>query len=197
MNKRLYGYARVSTKDQNLDRQLIALRNFGVPKENILIEMQSGKDFNRPIYKSLLKKLNAGDILVIKSIDRLGREYDEIVRQWRYITKKLDADIVVIDLPLLDTRKKDRDLTAHFVADIVLQILSYVAETEREFTRLRQAEGIAAAKARGVKFGRKPLARPNNYDDVYILWAKGAISATEAAERLEVSRPTFMSWARE
>ena len=149
---RVFGYVRVSARDQNEDRQLLALREIPVPEENIFLDKQSGKDFNRPGYLRLMKRLRPGDLLVVKSIDRLGRDYDEIMEQWRVITKEKGTDILVLDMPLLDTRKKGRDLTGTFIADMVLQILSYVAQTEREAIRKRQAEGIAAAKAKGVKF---------------------------------------------
>ena len=150
----IYGYVRVSTKEQCEERQFIALRGFPVPEGNIFMDKLSGKDFNRPQYKKLVRKLRVGDILVLKSIDRLGRNYDEILTQWRIITKEKQANIVVLDMPLLDTRETGKDLTGTFVADLVLQILSYVAQTERENIRQRQKEGIAAAKLRGVKFGR-------------------------------------------
>lgn len=158
MKSSLYGYVRVSTKEQNEARQVIAMHEFGVDERNVFIEKQSGKDFNRPQYKKLLRKLKAGDTLVIKSIDRLGRNYDEIIEQWRIITKEKQAAIVVLDMPLLDTRQ-GRDLTGTLIADIVLQLLSYVAQTEREFIKRRQAEGIAVAKANGVHFGPKPMNR--------------------------------------
>ena len=161
MSKIIYGYIRVSTKEQNEDRQRIALAEFPVPENHIFLDKLSGKDFERPQYKKLTKKLRPGDILVIKSIDRLGRNYEEILNQWRIITKEKRADIVVLDMPLLDTRQTGRDLTGTFVADLVLQILSYVAQTERENIKQRQKEGIAAAKLRGVQFGRprKPPSR--------------------------------------
>ena len=155
MNNRTYGYVRVSAKDQNEARQVIAMHEFGIKQDLIFIEKQSGKDFNRPQYKRLMRKLKTGDTLVIKSIDRLGRNYDEIIEQWRIITKEKQVAVVVLDMPLLDTRQ-GRDLTGTLIADIVLQLLSYVAQTEREFIKRRQAEGIAAAKARGVRFGAKP-----------------------------------------
>lgn len=157
MTGKIFGYVRVSSRDQNETRQIIALESYGVPARNIFIDKQSGKDFERPKYKQVLKKLKPGDLLVIKSIDRLGRNYDEILEQWRIITKEIRADVVVLDMPLLDTRKQPSDLTGTFIADLVLQILSYVAQTEREAIRQRQAEGIAAAKARGVHFGRQPI----------------------------------------
>ena len=194
MKGRIYGYARVSTKEQNVDRQIIALRGFDVPLENILIEKKSGKNFDRPVYQELIEKLNEGDVLVIKSLDRLGRNYDEIIQQWRLINKEINADIVVLDMPLLDTRGKERSLTASLVTDLVLQILSYVAQTEREFCLQRQSEGIAAAKARGVQFGRKPINFPHMFQDVLKSHMDGLISAKRAAEILGVSRPTFLKW---
>lgn len=189
----VYGYIRVSSKDQNEDRQIIAMREYGVKK--IYLEKQSGKDFNRPHYQMLLRKLNQDDILVVKSIDRLGRNYEEILEQWRLITKVKKAAIVVLDMPLLDTRR-DRDLIGNLISDIVLQLLSYVAQTEREFIRQRQREGIDAAKARGVKFGRTPMERPSEYIAVLALWKQGEISAREAGRRLNISFKTFLRWAR-
>ena len=190
-----YGYIRVSTKEQNEQRQVIALREFGIEEQQIYMDKQSGKDFERAQYKKLIRKINAGDTLVIKSIDRLGRNYDEILEQWRIITKEKQTAIVVLDMPLLDTRQS-RDLTGTLIADIVLQLLSYVAQTEREFIRQRQAEGIAVAKAQGVKFGRKPMARPPEYGAVYQLWACGSISARKAASKLGVTHQTFLKWAK-
>lgn len=195
MKEQVYGYVRVSTKDQNEARQMIAMDEFGVKEKWIFLDKQSGKDFNRPQYQKLIRKLKKGDTLVIKSIDRLGRDYDEIIEQWRIITKEKQAAIVVLDMPLLDTRQ-GRDLTGTLIADIVLQLLSYVAQTEREFIKRRQAEGIAAAKARGVKFGPKPMERPENYEDCRNAWQRGEISAREAARRLHVSHKTFLKWAR-
>lgn len=194
MSENVYGYVRVSSKEQNLDRQILALREFGIPENLIFQEKQSGKDFERPVYKRLVKKLKPGDTLVIKSIDRLGRNYDEILEQWRIITKEKRADIVVLDMPLLDTRQ-GRDLTGTLIADIVLQLLSYIAQTEREFIRQRQAEGIAAAKARGVQFGRHPREKPGNYKAVLAQWQEGAITAHRAALFLGVDRKTFLKWA--
>ena len=188
-----YGYVRVSSKDQNEARQIIAMREFGVAEKCIFLDKQSGKDFNRPQYRKLIRKLKKGDALVIKSIDRLGRNYDEIIEQWRLITKEKEADIIVLDMPLLDTRQ-GRDLTGTLIADIVLQLLSYVAQTEREFIRQRQAEGIAAAKERGVRFGRKPLERPPEYESVKAVWQDGNISAREAAIQLNVAHKTFLKW---
>ena len=191
-----YGYIRVSTKEQNEDRQLIAMREFGVPEENIILDKQSGKDFDRPGYKKLIRKLKTGDTLVIKSIDRLGRNYDEILEQWRFITKEKQAAIMVLDMPLLDTRQ-GRDLTGVLIADIVLQLLSYVAQTEREFNRQRQAEGIAAAKARGVHFGPNFKNRGENYDTIKAAWERGELSGREAARQLGVAHGTFQRWSKE
>jgi len=191
-----WGYVRVSTREQNEARQLIALRDFGITEKCIFMDKQSGKDFNRPAYGQLLAQLRPGDVLVVKSIDRLGRNYNDILEQWRLITKEKQAAIVVLDMPLLDTRNS-RDLTGTLIADIVLQLLSYVAETERQFIRQRQAEGIAAAKARGVQFGRKPLPRPEAYPSILQLWREQRISANEAGKRLHIGRNTFLRWARE
>ena len=191
-----YGYARVSTRDQNEARQLIAMNDFGVPESMIYVDKQSGKDFNRPQYQILLQRLQPGDVLVVKSIDRLGRNYEEILEQWRVITKEKNAAIVVLDMPLLDTRS-NRDLTGTLIADIVLQLLSYVAETERAFIRQRQAEGIAAAKARGVHMGRPRKERGEAYVRCADMWAKGHMSAREAAAELGISHTTFLAWVRE
>lgn len=195
VERQMFGYVRVSTREQNEDRQVIAMREFGVPEECILVEKQSGKDFNRPVYKRLIASLREGDILVVKSIDRLGRNYEEIIEQWRILTKEKKAAIVVIDMPLLDTRK-EHDLTGTLVADLVLQLLSYVAETERRFIKQRQAEGIAAAKARGVRFGPPERGKPENYDAVMGDYLKGEISGREAARRMGVARSTFMKWVK-
>ena len=167
----VFGYVRVSSTDQNEDRQMIALRNANVPKKNILIDKQSGKDFERPSYKKLMRRLKAGDLLYILSIDRLGRNYEEIQKQWRILTKEIGADVCVLDMPLLDTRN-GKDLMGTFIADLVLQILSFVAQNERESIRKRQAEGIAAAKARGIKFGRPEKKTPQK-----ICGACGAMGA--------------------
>ena len=190
-----YGYVRVSSRDQNEARQLVAMKEFGVPDDNIFMDKQSGKDFNRPSYARLMKKLKPGDVLVVKSIDRLGRNYDEILEQWRIITKEKQAAIVVLDMPLLDTRS-NRDLTGTLIADIVLQLLSYVAETERAFIRQRQAEGIAAAKARGQRFGRPAKDRGEEYETCVTQWKEGTLSAAQASRRLGVSHNTFLKWAR-
>lgn len=190
----VYGYIRVSSRDQNEERQIIALREFGCDK--LYVEKQSGKDFDRPHYQMLLRKLKPDDVLVVKSIDRLGRNYAEILEQWRIITKVKKAAIVVLDMPLLDTRKS-RDLMGTLIADIVLQLLSYVAQTERENIRQRQAEGIAAAKARGVKFGRPPIERPPEFERYKKLYRSHEISARAAAEHLGIAHRTFISWAYE
>lgn len=194
--QQVYGYIRVSTRDQNEERQVIAMREFGVPEKNMVIDKQSGKNFARPGYRRLVKKLKPADTLVIKSIDRLGRNYDEVLEQWRLLTKEKQVDIVVLDMPLLDTRK-GRDLIGTLISDIVLQLLSYVAQTEREFIHQRQAEGIAAAKARGVKFGRKPKKRPAEYEHLRDEWRAGRISARAAARQLGVAHRTFMKWVEQ
>jgi DNA invertase Pin-like site-specific DNA recombinase len=176
---------------------MLALIEYGVREVNILVDKQSGKDFNRPKYLQLMKKMKPGDTLIIKSIDRLGRNYEEIMDQWRVITKDLQVAVVVLDIPLLDTRQKDRDLTGVFIADLVLQILSYVAQTEREFNRQRQAEGIAIARAKGVRFGRPPLARPEAFEWLREAWRNEEISARFAAKQLGITARTFLIWARE
>ena len=185
-----YGYIRVSTREQNEDRQLIALREMSIPEKNIFMDKQSGKDFNRPQYKKLVKKLKPDDLLYIKSIDRLGRNYTEILEQWRILTKEKKIDIVVLDMPLLDTRR-GKDLMGTFLSDIVLQVLSFVAENERTNIRQRQAEGIAAAKARGVRFGRSPRPLPENYHSAYRRWKAGAITGTAAAKECGMPLSTF------
>ena len=195
-NGTTYGYVRVSTRDQNEARQLVAMKEFGVPDDCVYMDKQSGKDFNRPRYQELVQRLQPNDVLVVKSIDRLGRNYEDILEQWRVITKEKQAAIVVIDMPLLDTRQ-GRDLTGTLIADIVLQLLSYVAETERNFIRQRQAEGIAAAKARGQRFGRPKKVRSEEYHDLVAQWKDGRLSATDAAQCLGVARNTFMKWVRE
>lgn len=187
----VYGYIRVSSKEQNVDRQADAFAELGIEPKNIFTDKQSGKDFERPAYKRLMKKLKKGDLLIIKSIDRLGRNYDEILEQWRIITRQKQADIFVIDFPLLDTRKKENDLTGTFVADLVLQILSYVAQTEREFIRRRQAEGIASAKKRGVKFGRESMPLPDNFEEVRRDFQNGKLSVRKAAELCGMSSSSF------
>ena len=176
-----------------MDRQLLALEKYGIPDELIFKDKVSGKSFERPAYLLLLEKPKPGDAIVIKSIDRLGRNYDEILEQWRILTKEKKVDIVVLDMPLLDTRQ-GRDLTGTLIADIVLQLLSYVAQTEREYIRQRQAEGIAAARARGVHLGRKPKHKPDNFAVVFSAWESGEISARTASKRLNVDRKTFSKW---
>ncbi len=189
-----YGYIRVSTKEQNEDRQLIAMNEYGIQVKNLFMDKQSGKDFLRPSYQRLMRKLKPADVVVIKSIDRLERNYDEILEQWRIITREKKAAIVVLDMPLLDTRQKDRDLTGVFISDLVLQILSYVAQTERENIHKRQAEGIAAAKARGVHMGRPKIAIPTNFEKIRIAYLDNKISSLAAAELLNVSKATFLRW---
>ena len=186
----LYGYIRVSTRDQNEDRQLIALRELKIPEKNIFMDKQSGKDFNRPQYKRLVRKLKKDDLLYIKSIDRLGRNYAEILEQWRLLTQTKGADIVVLDMPLLDTRR-GKDLMGTFLSDIVLQVLSFVAENERTNIRQRQAEGIAAAKARGVKFGRPPRPLPDNFYKAHKAWRDKKMTLKEAAEACNLPVGTF------
>ncbi len=186
----VYGYARVSTREQNEDRQLIALLEAGVDMKRIYIDKRSGKDFERPKYKQLLKRLKKDDLLYVKSIDRLGRNYEEILEQWRCLTKEKGVDIVVLDMPLLDTRR-GRDLMGTFLSDIVLQILSFVAENERENIRQRQAEGIAAAKAKGVKFGRPQKPLPPNFADAYKSWVTGEMSGSDAARLCNMPLTTF------
>lgn len=195
MREKMYGYVRVSTKDQNEDRQVIALTEFGISSENIIIEKQSGKDFNRPLYQKMIEEMTNHDVLVVKSIDRLGRNYEEILEQWRIITKEKQAAIVVLDMPLLDTRK-GRDLTGTLISDIVLQLLSYVAETERSFIKKRQAEGIAAAKARGVHFGAVQKEKPPIYYRCVNEWNENRLSAREAAKMCGISHKTFIRWAK-
>ncbi len=192
---KIYGYVRVSTREQNEDRQLIALREIGVEDEFVYMDKQSGKDFNRPKYKNLLKKLKKGDMLYIKSIDRLGRNYEEILQQWRILTKEKGVDIIVLDMPLLDTRR-GKDLMGTFLSDIVLQVLSFVSENERVNIKQRQAEGIAAAKAKGVKFGRPPLPLPENFYKIHRDWRAKKISLSEAAKACGMPLGTFYSKAK-
>lgn len=190
MKEIIYGYVRVSTQEQNEERQLTAMRNFGVHEQNIVVEKVSGKDFNRPRYRRLVRALRAKDVLVVKSIDRLGRNYTEILDQWSFITKKREAAIVVLDMPLLDTRQS-RDLTGTLISDIVLQLLSYVAQTERENIRQRQMEGIAAAKARGVHFGPEPQAPPESFATLHQAWRARQMTLREAAEACGMPKSTF------
>ena len=192
-----FGYIRVSTKDQNEARQLAALAEYQIPRSRLFIDKQSGKDFARPAYQRLLKRLKRGDVLFVKSIDRLGRNYNEILEQWRVLTKQIGADVVVIDMPLLDTRARGDDLTGPFIADLVLQILSYVAQTERENIRQRQAEGIAAAKARGVHFGREKKPLPEGFQETVVRWRQKEMTCQQALERLEVSRSYFFTHVKQ
>ena len=192
----IYGYVRVSSRDQNEARQMAAMREAGVSDADIYLDKRSGADFERQGYRRLLRKIRAGDTLVVKSIDRLGRNYEEILEQWRVITKEKRAAIVVLDMPLLDTRQ-NRDLAGTLIADIVLQLLSYVAQIEREFIRQRQAEGIAAAKARGVQFGRRPSPKPAEFPEWKERWSRGEVSACQAAKALKITHRTFLRWAKE
>ena len=185
-----YGYIRVSTRDQNEDRQLDALLGLGIPRARLYLDKQSGKDFQRPQYQRLLRRLRPGDVLYLASIDRLGRNYEEIQVQWRVLTKEKGVDIVVLDMPLLDTRQ-GKDLMGTFIADLVLQILSFVAQNERENIRKRQAEGIAAAKARGVRFGRPPKPLPPNFSAVCRQWQQGRLTMTQAAKNCGMPLSTF------
>lgn len=186
----VYGYIRVSSRDQNEDRQMIALKEIGVADRNMYLDKQSGKDFNRPQYKKMLRKMKKDDLLYIKSIDRLGRNYEEIQQQWQLLTKEKGIDIVVLDMPLLNTRR-GKDLMGTFLSDIVLQVLSFVAENERTNIRQRQAEGIAAAKAKGIRFGRPPRPLPDNFHNVYQCWKQGEITSTAAAKACEMPLSTF------
>lgn len=195
-SEKIYGYVRVSSRDQNEDRQIIALKEIGVPEENIFIDKQSGKDFNRPQYKRLLRKVKADDLICIKSIDRLGRNYSEILEQWKLITKDRRVDLYVLDMPILDTRR-EKSLLGTFISDLVLALLSYVAENERNTIRQRQAEGIAAAKARGVHFGRTPKPLPENFYEVYQMWKMKRISVTQAAQKCGMPQTTFFYRAKQ
>lgn len=191
----VYGYVRVSTRDQNEERQLIALQKLSVAEKNIFMDKQSGKDFDRPAYKRMVRRMKKDDLLYIKSIDRLGRNYGEILEQWQILTKEKEIDIVVLDMPLLDTRR-GRDLMGTFLSDIVLQILSFVAENERTNIRQRQAEGIAAAKAKGVRFGRPPLPLPDNFYEIHKAWRARKITLKEAAQACHMPVGTFYGKAR-
>ena len=192
---KIYGYMRVSSREQNEDRQGIALLEIGVPEKNIFMDKLSGKNFERPQYKKLIKKLDGNSVLFVKSIDRLGRNYKDLNEQWRIITKEKGADIVVVDMPLLDTRR-EKNLLGTLISDIVLALLSYVAENERMNIKQRQAEGIAAAKARGIKFGRPPLRLPDNFHQVHKEWREGKISVTQAAKACGLPQSTFFRKAR-
>lgn len=186
----IYGYIRVSSIDQNTSRQFAAFEKLEIPKRNLFVDKQSGKDFERPAYKKLLKKLKDGDLLYVKSIDRLGRNYEEIQEQWRILTKEKKIDIVVLDMSLLDTRN-GKDLLGTFISDVVLQILSFVAQNERENIRTRQAEGIAEAKSNGVKFGRPEMPLPENFNEMYIAWRNKELSVREAAKNCGMATSTF------
>ncbi len=186
-----YAYIRVSTKEQNIDRQILALEPYQVPEKNIYCDYQSGKNFERPAYRKLVKRLKTGDLLIIKSIDRLGRNYNDILVQWQYITKELKVDILVLDMDLLDTRQKSGNLTGTLIADLVLQIFAYVAQTEREFICQRQAEGIEAAKRKGKKFGRPEKEMPKQFKEVCQRCKKGELSTRQASELLGISHTTF------
>lgn len=194
VKRMIYGYVRVSTKEQNEDRQMLALQPYSIDSKNIYMDKISGKDFNRPAYRRLLRKLKKKDLLIIKSIDRLGRNYDEIIEQWRILTKEKQVDIKVIDMPLLDVQDEKQDLTKTFIADLVLQILSYVAQTERENIRQRQEEGIAAAKLKGVKFGRPRIKKPKDYELIKEKYKNKEISSRQAARSLKVAQDTFLRW---
>ena len=190
-----YGYVRVSTKDQNTDRQMVAMKRLKILEKNIYIDKMSGKDFNRPMYQKMMKKLKTDDLLYIKSIDRLGRNYEEILEQWRILTKKKKIDIVVLDMPLLDTRR-GKDLMGTFLSDIVLQVLSFVAENERSNIKQRQAEGIAAAKAKGVRFGRPRKPLPENFFEIYIKWKEKKLTGVAAAKACNMPCSTFLYKAK-
>ena len=191
-----FAYVRVSSRDQNEDRQLLAIAELHIPQKNIYIDHQSGKDFDRPAYKRMVRRMKKDDLLYIKSIDRLGRNYEEIQNQWRFLTKDKGIDIVVLDMPLLDTRR-GKDLVGTFLSDVVLQVLSFVAENERSNIKQRQAEGIAAAKLRGVKFGRPPKPLPPNFYSVYQQWRKGDLTVPSASEACNMSRTTFHRRAKQ
>ena len=191
-----FAYIRVSSRDQNEDRQLLAISDLHIPKKNIYIDHQSGKDFDRPAYRRMVRRMKKDDLLYIKSIDRLGRNYEEIQNQWRFLTKEKGVDIVVLDMPLLDTRR-GKDLVVTFLSDIVLQVLSFVAENERTNIKQRQAEGIAAARLRGVRFGRPPKPLPSNFHSVYQQWRKGDLTVSSASEACNMSRTTFHRRAKQ
>lgn len=193
---KIFDYVRVSSTDQNEDRQMIALRQAGVPDENIYMDKMSGKDFNRPQYKKMVKRMKQGDLLYVLSIDRLGRNYDDIQNQWRILTKEIGIDVCVIDMPLLDTRQS-KDLLGTFVADLVLQVLSFAAHNERDNIRKRQAEGIAAAKARGVHMGRPVIEAPQDFEEIVKAWEKKKITMEEAKKRCGMSETTFYRRRRE
>ena len=192
-----YGYVRVSTKEQNIDRQMTAMRVAGIPDENVFIDRFSGKDFNRPMYLEMVRQLKADDELYIKSIDRLGRNYEEIIEQWNILSKVKNIEIVVLDFPLLNTTNHVNGITGKFIADLVLQVLSYVAQVERENIHQRQKEGIREAQNKGIKFGRPPINLPNTFTELLELWEEGLISMRQASDVLGVHHKTFSKWARE
>ena len=195
-NTKQYAYVRVSTKEQNEDRQMLALAPYKLSKRNIYMDKQSGKDFNRPAYKRLMKRLRPGDLLIVKSIDRLGRNYEEIIEQWRVLTKEKKIDIKVIDMPLLDTTY-GKDLLGTFISDLVLQVLSFTAQNERDNIRQRQAEGIAAAHAKGIRWGNTPMRLPDNFEDIYSRWQAGELTQEEVMERCGMARSTFYKYLRQ
>lgn len=190
MKSKVYGYIRVSTREQNIERQMISLQKAGVKQNNIFIDKQSGKNFQRPAYSRMMNRVQEGDLIIVKSIDRLGRNYQEIMEQWRVITKEKKADIRIQDMPLLDTTKT-KDLLGTFISDVILQLLSFVAENERDNIRQRQAEGIAAAKARGVRFGKPMIPIPDNFPELYIRWESNDISINELANLCNMGRSTM------
>ena len=197
MESRIYGYARVSARDQSLNRQMDALAAFGIDEKSVFADKASGKDFDRPAWRALMGRMHSGDVLVVKSIDRLGRNYEEILETWRNVTKERGCAVVVIDMPLLDTRSSKGDVTGVFISDVVLQLLSYVAQVERDNIRQRQSEGIAAAHARGVRFGRPPKKRPKCYEVTRRALFDGGITKREAAARMHVSVTTLDKWLKE
>lgn len=196
MGNKVYGYIRVSTQEQNIERQMIALLDVGMDRKDIYIDKQSGKNFKRPAYVRMMRRIGEGDLLIVKSIDRLGRNYQEIMEQWRIITKEKGADIRVLDMPLLDTTRT-KDLLGTFISDVVLQLLSFVAENERDNIRQRQAEGIAAAKARGIRFGKPKIHMPDNFPELYRQWEKDFISTQDFAALCNVGRSTLYKRIRE
>lgn len=190
MENKIYGYIRVSTREQNIERQMISLIDAGVAQKEIYVDKQSGKDFKRPAYRRMMRKVREGDLIIVKSIDRLGRNYRDIMEQWRIITKEKKADIRIQDMPLLDTTKT-KDLLGTFISDVVLQLLSFVAENERDNIRQRQAEGIAAAKARGVQFGKPMIPMPENFSELYRQWEDNQLSINELASLCNMGRSTM------
>lgn len=196
MNHQEYAYIRVSSKDQNEDRQILALKSYTIPKENYYIDKMSGKNFNRPAYQALLKQLRPGDILYIHSIDRLGRNYEEIIEQWKWLTKNVGVDLIVLDMPLLNTTLS-KDLLGTFISDLVLQLLSFVAENERNMIKRRQAEGIKAAKLRGVRFGAPSIPKPDDLHEIIDGYQNKSITAKKAAKQLNISVSTFYRWLKE